>query len=319
MRGNINYQVQQLYNEVKDIGVSKHQAKLDARAGGASTWHEVAQHLGVHSYSTADDYRAIWKQIGEMAKLAGVKDMEKLTGEHARQFLESKIGEGVAAATFAKYAAACEKLGVALDRYALKNGTGREYKNEKNGFSAQIGAARKQAKVLEKFDRSRAYENPSGLIANIANNRHQLAAVLQHQGGCRLHEVSQIKESQLRGVYADKLDGGEMKGHFIVDGKGGKERTISVSVLAYNRLVSEIQSSDKNQYKISESSYGKSIQKAAVLSTQEGQGTHGLRWSFAQERHQELQQAGLNYEQSLSQISNEMGHERQDITEHYLK
>ena len=57
----------------------------------------------------------------------------------------------------------------------------------------------------------------------------------------------------------------------------------------------------------------------ADLTRQPYQGSHGLRWSYAQERHNEVQQHGYTYEQSLSIVSQELGHERADITEHYLR
>jgi hypothetical protein len=49
------------------------------------------------------------------------------------------------------------------------------------------------------------------------------------------------------------------------------------------------------------------------------EGNHSLLWSLAQERHAELQERGMTYEQSLSEVSQEMGHERVDISEHYLR
>ncbi|HOV22233.1 MAG TPA: hypothetical protein PLW95_06090 [bacterium] len=48
-------------------------------------------------------------------------------------------------------------------------------------------------------------------------------------------------------------------------------------------------------------------------------GTHGLRWNYAQEQHQENMENGMTYEQSLNETSEKMGHSRADITEHYLK
>ena len=319
MRGNVNYQVQELYKGVEAIGASKHEAKAECRAGGASTWHEVGQGLGIHSYSTADSYRAVWRHVGDFAKAEhGVKDLEKLTGEHVRGYLESKIAENVAASTFASYASACEKLGVALEKYAVAHETGRSYQDEKTGFSAQISESRSQATELEKFDRSRAYERPVDLVRSVDSEKHQLAAAIQYEAGTRIHETSQIKESQLKGIRPDSITG-QQKGYVEVKGKGGKIREIGMSPGTYNRLVGEIKSSPDRQFKISEDAYDKAVRSAAGVSGQNAEGSHGLRWSYAQERHQELQKNGLSYEESLSKISSEMGHDRQDITEHYLR
>jgi integrase len=49
------------------------------------------------------------------------------------------------------------------------------------------------------------------------------------------------------------------------------------------------------------------------------QGTHGLRWSWAQERFAELQRGGRTREEALVAVSHDLGHHRPDITERYLK
>ena len=65
--------------------------------------------------------------------------------------------------------------------------------------------------------------------------------------------------------------------------------------------------------------YLKHLKSAAEISKQQYNGSHGLRWDFAQERMKILQKTGLLYEQCLTIVSQEMGHERADITLHYLK
>ena len=312
MRGSTVYQVQQVFQMVNEIGASKHEAKAEARAGGANTWHEVGKELGVYSYSTADAYRDVWRACLDYAKEAfGIRDIEKLSGEAVRAFLVSKVDQGVAHATFGQYAAAMEKLGVALNRYAKQHGTGREY-----GFSAWVQGARNVAVNLERFEGSRAYASPDRLVAKAASERHNLAASLQREGGCRISEVNHITREQLQGLRED-LRSGEMKGWVEVEGKGGKEREIGVSPETYARLVEAV--ADGARFEFDKDAYRADLKEAAAKSGQEYEGSHGLRWSWAQERHAELQERGLTYDQSLSEVSREMGHERGDITEHYLR
>ena len=62
--------------------------------------------------------------------------------------------------------------------------------------------------------------------------------------------------------------------------------------------------------------------KTAVEATgqeYEGHGAHGLRWCFAAERMDELQGHGMSRDQALAEVSSEMGHNRPEITEHYLR
>ena len=68
-----------------------------------------------------------------------------------------------------------------------------------------------------------------------------------------------------------------------------------------------------------ERAYRKDLQRAANLRGQKYHGSHGLRWNFARERFHNLMENGYTYEQALAQVSRELGHERADITKHYLR
>jgi len=311
LRGNINHQVQRLFQTVNAIGFKKHDAKEVARADGARSWAEVGKKLGIHSYATADAYRDVWMYCADFAKEnLGIRDIERLTGEAVGSFLQSKVDSGVAHATFMQYAAACEKLETALNRYAEQHKSGREY-----AFKEGMQSARAAAKTLARFRGSRAYADPDRIVADVRNDLHSLAASLQHEGGCRVKEASHITKDQLRGLRADEYTG-RRKGYFEVRGKGGKFRDIGVSPATYERLEAAV--TDK-RFEFDKGKYRYDLKRSAHRSGQAYEGSHGLRWSFAQERHSELQQYGLTYEQSLSEISEEMGHDRADITTHYLR
>jgi len=313
MRGSTTYQVQQIFQAVNEIGSSKHQAKAEARAEGAVSWHKVGKGLGVYSYSTADAYRDVWRACMDYAKEnQGIKSIENLSGTAVRDFLVSKVDQGVAHATFSQYASACEKLEVALNRYAEQHGgTGREYE-----FSTDIKGARNVAVNLERFEGSRAYADPDRLVAAIEKEQHHLAASIQREGGCRISEANHITMGQLQGMREDPRTG-ELKGWVDVEGKGGKEREIGVSPETYARIETAV--ANGARFEFDKDSYRQALKEAAGKTGQEYEGSHGLRWSWAQERHAQLQERGQTYDQSLSQVSREMGHERADITEHYLR
>jgi len=289
---------------INHIGASKHAAKGLARQGGARTWHQIGQKLGIHSYRTADAYREVWRQVAAHARTEfGVRDMERLAGEHIQSFLETKAEAGVARATYQQYSAAVQKLETALNGFAAHKGTGRTY-----DFQAAISAANKIGGTLQRFEGTRAYAQPNRLIDHLQAT-HQIAAKIQYEGGARVREAALIWANQLLGNGKIHIDS--------VGAKGGKARDIQVSAETYRHLQNHI--SQHGTFKINYNQYRHDLRQAAEKTDQAYQGSHGLRWNYAQERMAEVQKAGETYEQGLTRVSGEMGHIRADITEHYLR
>jgi len=314
MRGSIVGQVQALFklSGIAQIGHSKHRAKELARNSGAKTWHEIGKRLGIYSYSTADAYRDVWKQLLSFAKREfGVKDIEKLDTEIVHSFLHSKIEQGVSKRTFQQYAAAIEKLEVALSMYSEKFNRG-------NTYNFDLSSVRAYAKEVyaEEQTPSRAYESPTELIGALKEPVHQLIASIQYEGGARLDEVRTIRGWSFKGIREDKLTR-EERGYIEVKGKGGKVREIGVSLDTYDVVREWVKNFDRIGF--DEKTYRKDLQEAANLTGQEYHGSHGLRWNFAQERFHNLMENGYTYEQALAQVSKELGHERADITKYYLR
>jgi len=304
MRGNINYQVHQVFAEIIHFGESKHAAKEAARNSGAKTWHEIGKNIGIYSYKTADQYRDIAKEVMQYAKQEfGIKDIEKLTSEAVKGYLESKIADGVSYSTFQKYAAAIEKLEVALNVYAQNH-------NTNNQYSFDIKDVRQQAQeVLEKSQITRAYENPQELIASVKDETFKIIAQAQLDGGFRISELNRITEKNF-------LENNTFK---VIDGKGGKDREVPLSGETYQALKDLVDKSESGIFTFDMNDYRDALKDAAKATDQPYNGSHGLRWNFAQEKFQELQKQGATYEEALQEVSHLLGHERPDITEHYLR
>jgi hypothetical protein len=92
---------------------------------------------------------------------------------------------------------------------------------------------------------------------------------------------------------------------------------VRVSRETYEKLEQHIK--ENGVFRIDKNAYINDLKATSAITNQHYQGSHGLRWSYAQERHNEVQQHGYTYEQSLTIVSQELGHERADITEHYLR
>jgi len=315
MRGGMGSQVTEIFNKsgIFTPGESKHEAKELAREGGAATWADMGRELGIYSYNTAETYKDVWHQFGDYAKFEmGLKDIEKTTENHVKAYLESRIAQGIAYSTYQKEAAALGKLENALNMYSARFNRGNDY-----NFRPAIRECGTEARnELEKSDPHRAYRDPEKLIASISNENHKIAASVQYEGGARIHEASLIKNEQLGGFGPDKITG-ECVGQIRIEGKGGKERTLAVSTETYRNIEKVIERD--GEYRIDKNDYRHSLREAAEKVGQEYNGSHGLRWSYAQERMEEAQENGRTYEQALVEVSHEMGHERADITEHYLR
>ena len=320
MRGSPVKQVQDLFHQsgIKQFNTSKHMAKESIREKltqekQSTTWHNVGKKMGIHSYKTADSYREVWIAVHRDAKANfGVKDIENLKGEHVQHYLEGKISQNVAHSTFMTYASACEKLEQTLNLYAEKNDTGNSYH-----FSNNIQNARSDAhQILERFEGSRAYENPAVLVNAVKGESNNIAAHIQHEGGARINETFKFEKENLKGLTEHSAKGEVGKIH-LDNTKGGKERDIFVSRETYNRLENYIK--ENFRFQLDKTSYYDALKEAAKETNQDYNSSHGLRWNFAREELGRFMENDRTYDESLILVSDEMGHVRGDITEHYLK
>lgn len=314
MRGSTVGQIAALYKHsgIAQQGSSKHEAKEIAREGGAQSWSDIGREIGVFSEGTADRYRDVWRSAFEHAKTEHyIKDVEKLTPAAVQSYLQSRVEQGVAHSTYQVEAAALAKLEQALNRYSEAHDRGNTY-----DFRSAISESRAEAHTLSKFDSSRAYEDARGLVAAVSDRDHQLTAAVQLESGSRIHEASLIKPDQLQGYRPDPTTG-DQRGVIAYQGKGGKMGEHLVSPGTYQALEQRIQ--ERGEFRIDKDAYRDSLRDAAAETGQSYTSSHGLRWNYAQDRFKEIQEHGGSYEKALAQVSQEMGHERASITEHYLR
>jgi hypothetical protein len=319
MRGSAVYQILQIWklSGIDQIGTSRHEAKDAARTALSdkhlnATPHRIALNTGIHSYGTADAYRDVWISILRHSKeFDGTKDIERLTGEQVASFLRSKIESGVAYATYQQYAAASQKLGVALQRYSAITGTGRTY-----DFASAIKDASAGRESLKKFSGTRAYNNPQSVIAAITNPDHRLAATLQYSCAARVSDIALIKHNQLLGISKDLVTG-EDKGTISAQSKGGRVANYLTDIPTYRHLEKIIE--ERGEFRINADDYRHSIRDAAhaVGETYMGKGSHGLRWNRASEKCEEGIRHGMHYSQALASTALALNHSRTSITEHY--
>jgi integrase len=304
MRGSVYYQSAELTKAIFAEG-----AKKEDRTDPSSAYFGC-----VASYKTMETYRNVWNNLGHYLKEHwGVKDFEALTDEHISAYMAYKIEYYPSKQYLEKLSSALGKLELALKRYtAAKYGTPKEYAF--NIRQLHLDNARKLKIVADGYH-NRVYDNPALLIQNLSKYEHRLAATIQLEGGARSEAVTLIKQSQLKGYKTDNIAGKEV-GVIETKEKGGKVGDVLVSIETYQQLGGYLQ--NNKQFKINYSACSDDIRQACLRLKIKPEGSHGFRWTFAQNRVREYQKYEYSYEEALQGVSLEMKHFRASITEHYL-
>ena len=232
--------------------------------------------------------------------------------------MEQRIADGIKYSSFQRECASIAKFEQALTKFAQE--VGDKYGASKSEFSFReaIESTREIAKeTLSRDLRDRGFENAREVISNITREESKIAASIQYEGGARISEACFIKESQLKGVTIDKMTGQEVGKIHLDNTKGGKERNIFVSKDTYQKLEQYI--NQHGEFKLSKNTYSHDVNAAAKTAGERVTDTHSFRYNFAQSRYNQYLESGHTHEQALQGVSWEMGHERADITLHYLR
>lgn len=306
MRGSIYYQTSILAKIVFKDGLKK-QNKVDILSEDFNK---------VSSYQTMDTYRRIWNNFGLFLKfMYHIKDFEKVREEHIESYMMSKINleKDKSQQYFEKISAALGKLEFALNQFSS------EMRSKKVIYDFSIRQTilnniRETGLVYDGYH-NRVYQNPELIIKNIDKYEHKLAAMIQISGGCRYEGVFKINNRQLQGYAKDKISGKDM-GSIETKEKGGKTGDVNISINIYSELEEYIK---QNQvFSINYQVYAKDIRDTCKRLNISGEGSHGFRWTFAQNRIREYQDHGYTYDQALLGLSHETKHNRIQISEHYL-
>ena len=174
------------------------------------------------------------------------------------------------------------------------------------------------------------------LIIQRMSERNKLATKIVQDTGIRAHELLTLQPlgernaSSHRTWSSNRFLGRENTHIWTVQGKGGLIREVAISDNLHHRLINtklkvpaNIIDRGANYIQDFNIGAGRSLsQNFSDISKDElgwSDGIHALRHNYARNRMNVLQRAGLNYYNARRIVSEEMGHFRGDITEHYLK
>jgi len=330
MRGSMNYQIGRILNEVRRIGVSKHESKLMNK--GRSPF--------IHSVQTREKYYANLVPLIKYLLLIQLNNIENLCSKIIKSYLTCRLeyhtSKQNSLSHFRAELAALSKLETGLNAFS-KRYRGGKVQYDFGVVRAQFSNSAKF--ILQKFTSTyadRAYKKPQLIINHISNISHKLQAQLQFESGARssgvgapqsgMANVGKYNGRTIRGLTYKNLIGivkdpvtNKNRGAYLTCEKGGKVSVHYCDPDTYKIL---------NEYLICHSflsseysQYLHSVTEAAIVTNEyrPGKGTHGLRHSFAQNRYIECLQHGYTDEEAKACVSAELNHNRADITETYLK
>jgi len=304
MRGSVYYQTGKLAQSIFQEGAKKYEK------GDPS--HPY--YMCVSSYKTMETYRSVWNNLGNYLKEHWkLKDFEKITSEHIDAYISYKIEYYPSKQYLEKIVSAIGKLEWAL-RYVSRDLHEQDLCFDFDIRSKLLHYAKVQNLVVDGYH-NRTYQNPIKLINNLSHDMHKVAAYIQLQGGARSEGVTLIKKSQLKCIAVDNITKKQM-GIIMTKEKGGKEGEVFVSLDLYDWMERYFQGFEK--FVITYQAYADDIRQTCLRLGITPHGSHGFRWTFAQNRVRAYQDEGYSYEQSLQGVSWEMKHFRASITEHYL-
>ena len=306
MRGSVYHQTANL---VKVIYVER--AKKEERVDPEHDYYQC-----VASYSTMDTYRTVWNNFfNYLREHWKIKNCELITEEHVQAYFEYKIEYYPSKQYAEKISAALGKLEIVLTKYS------KLYKDIPVIYDFSIRQnilkhARDYKLVANNYV-NRTYQNAQIIINNLSSLEHQIAASIQLQGGARAEGVLLIKQEQLKGYKIDEISQ-EKRGIIETREKGGKVGDVLILPNIYAQLEDYYMSTQKSIFKLKRQHYTNDIKYVCKELNITPKGSHGFRWTFAQDRVREYQKFGYSYEESIQGVSWEMKHYRASITEHYL-
>ena len=298
---------------------------------------------------TVETYKNIWDEIIQFVLVeCKIKDFQAIESQHIESYFSQKLQTGITIQYAELISSAIGKLEIALKKLAQKFHNHHKYVEYDFSIRFKLLKEAKEANMLKKGSKvkyySRAYANPCALINALTHPWFRLAATIQFEGGARVSAVEKIyplrqikphklidnkltnieivKESpkhvfvkQLQGIQPDFYTK-EKVGYLLTVEKGGKPGLVRISIDTYELL--EMYLEENGSFEIAYDAYIDALKEAAEKTHQTYNGSHGLRWNYAQNRIVELQEYGYSYAQSEQIVSWEMKHNRASITQHYI-
>lgn len=292
-RASANSIVNRVMSNANGIGQSKSAARSESGLKGANG-HKVSDKA--HSVKEVQNLRSVTNQyINHVKENYDGKVAGNIHENSLRTFVAEKMQE-VSGGTLNTYLSTVNKMVDNLNKDNIGNLSRDNVSNIKEAVKEHVD--------LKSQHIDRAYNNPESIREEMRNTPYSLSTDLQHEAGLRANDATN----------SDKWTLHPDNSMTIHDSKGGLDyQTTQLSPETAER----VQEAIENGYRVSYDDYRQSLEEAVKETGQDYNGTHGLRYNFAQERVEELKDQGYTKEEADGQTSLELGHSRVDITNHY--
>jgi len=290
-RASQNAIVNQVMKNANGIGTSKVQAKNSSQIKGQNGQSVSTKN---HSIKSEQNMRSVVKQYTSFVKsnyegkIAG-----NLTSESMEKFISSKIEEGIALSSINTYISALAKISDNLNELGVSATSRESITSYRDELIKEFGS-------LQSIHENRAYSDPQQIVDTMHQNTpYGLSTELQLQAGLRSDDAINI---------SDKITINADNTLNIQGSKGGISYTTKELP---SELIERVERAIEQGYSVSYSEYKDTLKEEVSGVGQDWNGTHGLRYSYAQSEYQ----SGVSKEE----ISLNLGHSRESITDHYLK
>lgn len=286
--GGIKYQVTKILEPYTAIG--KGLSKKEYRENEATSTvseengHRVSNFI--HSSGTIGNIRNDLKNLGKFAKAEySIKDMSKIDKDVVKSWIENKENKNnITYDTASNYISELKKV---ANKFSFTREQMVELREELK--------EKLQPSILE----HRAYEKLDQIKLS---DRFQPAFELQRDYGLRVREATRINiAKQLHGNILSYRQKGGKKSEKIIS----KELANKIRQQAVNGKY------DVQTQSHSTRTYNRHLQKEIEKTGQKWNGTHGIRHTFAQNE--------LRSGKTKTEVSHELGHNRESITNTYLR
>ena len=292
-RANAKSIINRVMSNANGINTSKIKARANSDVYGENG-HKVS--TKTHSIKETQNLRTVTTQyIGFVKENYPGRVAANIHTESAMSFLSFKA-ETVGSGTLNTYTSLMNKVSDNLNKDKIGSLSREIIKDIKTELKKQYS--------FKKNHINRAYKDVEAIQAEMKHTTMNISSDLQIKAGLRVDDAINSSKWTINSDNSLTIKGS----------KGGIEYTTrSLS----NEFIQKVANAKEMNYKANYTEYRETIKEAIEATGQDYNGSHGLRYNFAQERQDELMKSGRTRLEADAQTSLELGHSRISITAHY--